>query len=184
MERWKKIKGWDNYSVSNFGRVKSLYRKVMCKNGTIKPIKERLLSISDNSNGYKFIGLRSDGKTFYVYVHQLVLKEFGPQKPSMNHEVNHKDGNKNNNHIDNLEWVTSSENKKHAYNTGLRKKPNLHGHKNPMSKLSDKDVIAIRELFNSGKKNRAEIGRMFSVSWTQIDYIVKGKSWSCVVEGL
>jgi hypothetical protein len=137
----------------------------------------------DNGNGYLFVPLCKDGAVHQKYIHTLVLEHFGPPKPSPRHECNHKDGDKSVNDIGNLEWVTSSENNIHAYSTGLRKKPNLHGEKNPRAKLSSKDILMIRHLYNGGM-SRAEISRRFEISWTQSADIVSGKSWICISEGL
>lgn len=115
---WKKINGYP-YKVSNFGRVKSLPR--IRKNGFGKRLwKGKILTPRTNRKGYKFIHLSFPGGQKIFYIHRLVLEYFGPPKPSPKHQCNHKDGNKENNHISNLEWVTPSENMKHSYKKGLR----------------------------------------------------------------
>ncbi len=112
-EIWRPIYGYEGiYEVSNLGNVKRLVGK-RCS-------KERILKPKLTKDGYFETALSSAGKYKYIRTHRLVAFAFC----SGYHEgleVNHKDGNKLNNKADNLEWVTSSENQKHAYATGLQK---------------------------------------------------------------
>lgn len=118
MEIWKTIEGFENYQVSSFGRVKSLERTA--KNGvnSNRVIKERILKTSFDTSGYYIISIiDSKSKRKTRTVHQLVAIAFLNHIPSrMNLVVNHKDFNKQNNHIDNLEIITTRENcnKKHC----------------------------------------------------------------------
>ena len=103
IEYWKSISGYEGlYQVSNFGRIKSLV-------GNHKIRKTRI----DNS-GYKRVTLWCKQKYKNLYIHRLVALSFLPLIEGKNF-VNHKDGNKLNNHVDNLEWMTYSENHTHAY---------------------------------------------------------------------
>lgn len=117
-EIWKDIEGYEGlYQVSTYGNIKSLPK--VRRNGTGTYIqKEKLLKPSNTSTGYKKVELCKDGKRKSFKVHRLVAIAFIPN-PDNKPEVNHIDGNKINNNIDNLEWVTSSENSVHAYETGL-----------------------------------------------------------------
>jgi hypothetical protein len=102
-EIWKDINGTDGlYQISNLGRVKSFCRG-----------KERILKIHDNGKGYYIVSLGRKRKD--VKVHRLVAKEFIPN-PKNKKEVNHIDGNTKNNSVNNLEWVTHSENCIHYTN--------------------------------------------------------------------
>ena len=117
-EVWKDIEGYEGlYQVSNFGNIKSLPKVRHNGRGTYIQ-KEKILKPSNTSTGYKKIELCKDGKRKGFKVHRLVAIAFIPN-PDNKPEVNHIDGNKINNNIDNLEWVTSSENTIHAYETGL-----------------------------------------------------------------
>ena len=118
-EEWKDIKGFEGlYQISNLGRVKSLYKDIIRK-----PQK--------HGKGYLFLTLHKNGKIHNFNMHRAVAIHFlGFQEGK---DVNHKDGNKENNVVDldnlygettNLEWVTKSENQKHAVITGLRKTGN------------------------------------------------------------
>ena len=111
-EIWKDIPGFENlYQVSNLGRVKSLPKptnnQFSMKEIILKPVKF--------SNGYLNVNLK--GK--FIGVHRLVALTFLENKNNLP-IVNHKDGNKTNNNINNLEWCTASENLSHAYKTGLK----------------------------------------------------------------
>ena len=121
MEVWKDIEGYDGYyQVSNLGRIKSLPRIDSMNrpvNGSITVIK--------NSNKYYRCALYKNGKQKSYLIHRLVAIHFVPNiynKP----DVNHKNGVKSDNTAENLEWVTKSENSKHAYDIGLSKKGEEH----------------------------------------------------------
>ena len=122
-EVWKDVKGYEGYyQVSNLGNIKSLER-IIENSGThtgYYKIKERILKPRENKNrnGYYELSLRKDGKEKRFKVHRLVACAF-IENPYNKPEVNHIDGNKSNNCVFNLEWATSKENKKHAWNIGL-----------------------------------------------------------------
>ena len=121
MEIWKAIKDYEGlYVVSDIGKVKGLHRSVVHMGRKIT-IKEKILHNRVNNFGYKEVRLSKDGKTTTKFIHILKAQAFIPN-PEGKKEVNHKDGNKVNNHISNLEWVTHAENIKHAYSSGLIKK--------------------------------------------------------------
>ena len=117
-EVWKDIKGYEGYyQVSSLGNVKSLEREEIFKNKKGKTIKrlrkERILTQKVNEYGYAEVNLWKDGKNKYLRVHRLVGISFIPN-PENKPVVNHKDGNKLNNCVTNLEWNTVSENTWHA----------------------------------------------------------------------
>jgi len=117
-EIWKDVVGFEgSYQVSNFGNVRSLDRL----NSRGQRIKGVTLRPQDNTKGYKYVtlfkGSRTDKEN--MYIHRLVASAF---LEGNEETVNHKDGNKSNNHVDNLEWATRSENTQHAYDNGLMKR--------------------------------------------------------------
>ena len=104
---WKDIPGWENlYKVSNTGLVFSVLRKT-------------ILSTFPAGVGYPAVKLRLKPRIETFYVHRLVAEAFCEKPPGAT-EVNHKNGCKTDNFAENLEWVTSAQNKRHALNTGLR----------------------------------------------------------------
>jgi hypothetical protein len=116
MEFWRNIIGYEGlYQISTLGNVKSL--------GNEFSKKERLLKQKLDRNGYKSISLCKNGQSKYFSIHRLVAIHFLNRKDPSLH-VNHRDGIKTNNNLHNLEWVTRSENQKHAYRLGLLKLPN------------------------------------------------------------
>lgn len=126
-EIWSDIVGYENmYQISNYGRLKSF-----------KP-KEKILSLSPNKNGYIEKQLYKKGKYKSKKIHRLVAEAFIPN-PNNLPEVNHKDGDKTNNCVNNLEWVTTKQNNWHRYNV-LRK-----------TWSSDKRVVCIEtgKIYNS-----------------------------------
>lgn len=106
-QEWKDVKGYEGlYKISKTGVVYSL-------------IKHRNLSYSKHKRGYHLVLLTKNKKHKQHYVHRLVAEAFIPN-PQNKIEVNHKDGNKINNSVENLEWCTRVENSEHAYINGLR----------------------------------------------------------------
>ena len=112
-EVWKDIKGYENlYQVSNLGRIKSLGRRSINKNGHIYYSKEKILKSTLTSHKYKVIGLYKNRKSKQAYIHRLIAEYFIPNPENKPH-INHKNGIRHDNRIENLEWVTCYENNKH-----------------------------------------------------------------------
>jgi len=120
-EVWKPIEGYEErYSVSNHGNVKSKDMFVTGKNNSYYLKRGRVLKQSLNGSGYLFITLCKSSICKPKRVHKLVAHEF-IYKRCGDQCVNHIDGDKRNNHVNNLEWCTFSDNAQHALKTGLRK---------------------------------------------------------------
>ena len=142
-EIWKDIEGYEGvFEISNFGRVKSLARKT--KNGQgLRPVKERIRKTHSHPNlGYWLITLKhpSSEKSDRRYVHRLVAQAFIPN-PESKPQVNHRDGDKKNSRVENLEWATSSENLHHAHRSGLK-----HGYWTGKVIHNSLSIIAIKEM--------------------------------------
>lgn len=161
-EIWKPIKYNNNYLISNFGNVKSL-----CKG------REKLLKLSHTKDGYVKCGISINGKSCRFRVNRLVAEHFIPN-PDNKTTVNHIDGNKDNNMVDNLEWATLSEQMQHAYKIGL-KKP-MQGTLHTVSKLSENDVRYIRTHYKAHDKKFGMIAlaRKFNVGDCCIKRALKG----------
>lgn len=118
-EIWKDIEDYPNYQVSNLGRVRSKERISKCCYNSTRKVKEKTLKLFIDKKGYYDVCLFKDGK-HTKKVHKLVAKAFLPNDNDYPC-INHIDGNKLNNRIDNLEWCTYSHNVKEAYRLGLQK---------------------------------------------------------------
>lgn len=148
-EIWKAIDGYSNYEVSNLGNVKSLsYHET----GISKNLKGYV-----DKHGYVVLNLCKNSKCKLVKVHRLVAITFIPN-PENKAEVNHINGIKSDNRVENLEWNTRFENQKHAFNNGLNK---IYDHqKIAISKAHAKKVIDMKtgEVFNSMRSAAKRIG--------------------------
>ena len=120
-EIWKDIEGYEGmYQISNKGRVRSLERIVLFKNGKSRKVKSKVLSTFIERAGYECIKLYQENKAKPFKVHRLVAIAFIECVGDTNLlEVNHIDGNKLNNNVANLEWCTRQENILHGYRTNL-----------------------------------------------------------------
>ena len=158
-EKWKQVEGFPGYEISNFGRVKSSHYF----NGTNERILRHRLS-----RGYCTVILVGTEKKYCKQVHRLVGLAF-IDNPEDKPTINHMDGVKTNNHVDNLEWATRKENHKHAAENGLM----ASGERNGNSKLTAQDVINIRGMDESQRK----IADMFGVSHVLIGNIQRLETW-------
>lgn len=110
-EIWKEIKEAPDCLISNYGNVKVKSRKITDKNSNIRQYKEKYISKNKKKNGYLEVALPIEkNKRIYRLVHRLVLETFNPIENMNKMQVNHKDENKENNNLTNLEWMTSKEN--------------------------------------------------------------------------
>jgi hypothetical protein len=124
MEEWRDIEGYEGeYQVSSYGNVRSLDRYIKSKSKLnndfvyLKKGKNLIPELGSLVYPYVVYYLQKDGKRYYNKAHRLVAKAFIPN-PHNKKIVNHIDSNPRNNHVDNLEWLTHSENIKHAYDKG------------------------------------------------------------------
>lgn len=174
-EEWKPVKGFEGlYEVSNLGQVRSLDRLRKNVKGMAK-INGRIITGNHGEKHYYQVALHKDGKKKYMSVHRLVAEAFIPN-PDGKSQVNHIDGNKQNNVVSNLEWVTPSENILHSFETGL----NTHiGEKNIQAKLTREQVAEIKKLYVKGGKEYGArpLARKYGVSAPAIKAIVKGLTW-------
>lgn len=177
IEEFKEIEGFPNYEISNCGRVRTKSRKIRYVHAVTgrehyRQSQERYLKLFQNACGYKFVSLRNAGKATPITVHRLVALNFIPNIDKLR-VVNHKDGNKHNNCLSNLEWCTDEYNHRHATETGLK----ASGERVGTSVLNSKCILAIRKLLKMGW-SQGEIANLFEVSRPAINLINTGKTWS------
>ncbi|EPT8324471.1 HNH endonuclease [Providencia rettgeri] len=181
---WRKVVGLSGaYEVNSQGKVRSLPKKVVRSNGTIQRFKGTVLSIFNNSSGYPCVRISDSetGKRFILRCHRAVAEAFIPN-PDNKPEVNHIDGDKSNSDLSNLEWVTPKENRKHAWDIGLRNTshlPNKIGEEKINAKLTDEKVIEMRKLRLSGM-TFGSIASIYNVSKNTCINAIKGKTWAHV----
>ena len=167
-EIWKDIPGYEGiYQVSNQGQVKSLKRYGR-KN-------DKMLRLGSSRDGYLKVILYRDETRKSFTVHSLVMLVFTEERPS-GLEINHIDGVKANNHIDNLEYCTSSENRQHAYDTGLQVA--IVGENSAVSKLTESQVLEIRARYKAGGIFQRELAREYGVSLATVNQIINRKRWN------
>lgn len=170
-EVWKAVKDYEtSYEVSNLGRVRSLDRCYRFRGNYMTRHKGRVLVNKITQLGYCRVNLSFNASVKTKFVHRLVMENFRPTLKEL--QVNHKDGDKTNNKLSNLEWCTPSENIQHAFTTGLREgyKSELH----PSSKLSNLETKFIMYWLDIGCKGTT-LSRLFDVSRSTISEIKTGK---------
>lgn len=164
IEIWKDVDCYNgDYQVSNLGRVKSY-----------KCGKERILNGALNAAGYLRVLLSKNKKSKWWAVHRLVMLSF-VSNPESKLEVNHINGVKADNRLDNLEWCTASENAIHAFNMGLRSAKK--GEENHNATLTKEDTYNIKVLLNIGEKQKS-IAERYGVMPNCISRINTGVRWS------
>lgn len=165
-EEWKDIEKYVGlYQISNLGRVKSFHGK-----------KERIL----HPCGKAYLGVtlckKENGKVVHSRreIHRLVATHFinnNENKPF----TNHKNGNKHDNRVENLEWCTAKENTDHAISNRLLK---VNGINNPMAKINKEIAVKIRSKYKTGKYSQQMLGNEFGLSQSHVGQIIKGNFWS------
>lgn len=124
---------------------------------------------------YQIINLsEEDGSKKTFRMHRLVMMAFKPVDNMEKLEVNHIDGDKKNNSLENLEWCTASENQQHAFRLGLQKP--RKGNKSNFSKLKEEDINRIFELRKQGLTQQ-RIAEIIGCSRSNISYILNKKTW-------
>ena len=141
--------------IENYGNIDvGFFGTIIGKRGVMRP---------NNQNSKKYYRVHIGDKMYSV--HRLVALAFIPN-PNNLPEVNHKDGNKSNNCANNLEWVTCKQNIKHAVFNDLSH-----------AKLKHDDIEDIKNLYASGKYTYYDLAYMYNVSYSNIGYIIRNKTW-------
>lgn len=164
-ETWKPVVGFeDRYKVSNFGRVKNYKRRLV--------LKQRL-----SVWGYPVVCLWDGSKKHTMVVHRMVAKAF-IKNPENRSDVNHKDCNKTNNFVKNLEWCTPLENSQHAVKNG--KLDHFLGENHRNNKLTIQQVKDIKNEYAAGKTTHRKLAAKYGVAKNSISNILNGRAWKRV----
>lgn len=156
--RTKHIEGFiDRYVVYEDGRVWSQRSK-------------NFLKAHDIGNGYYSVKLYKEGRNYNRFVHRIVAQAFIPQEDKLKSFVNHIDGNKANNHVSNLEWLTRKENIAHAHREGLMNQSRKGG-----QRLSEEKAQEILNL--KGTTSQVKIAKMFNVGVATVWDIHNRRTW-------
>lgn len=159
MESYINMESYDNkYQISNLGNVKSLKRQ------------EKIMKSSLDGCGYLRVSLYKNGKYYTHNIHRLIAIHFIPN-PENHSSVNHINGNKLDNRVENLEWISHKDNILHAWNTGLCKP--LTGKNNGMTKLTESDILAIR----SDNRPASQIAKDYNIHECSVSGIKTRRTW-------
>jgi hypothetical protein len=170
-EEWRNIPDFEGYQVSSLGKIRGIDRLKQGRSGLRLTRGQEMKQIL-NKKGYPEVRLRKNG-THTRLVHKLVSSAFLVKSEGCT-QINHINGIKTDNSVINLEWVTQSENQKHAYKLGLQ--PSRAGEGNSRATLTDEKVTILKELYNSGKTTK-EVSELIGVSLSIIRQIIYGQSW-------
>ena len=164
MEEWRDIKGYEGlYQVSNTGKVKSLERTVRIGRG-YRTVTEKIMKPRENNHGYLQLHLCREGKRKLCRIHRLVAQAFLPNPDNLS-EVNHKDENKQNNYVENLEWCS------HSYNNTYNDKAKKVGKKLSKPVYSINKESGLITYWESAKV----AGRILGIDSSHITKCCKGK---------
>lgn len=174
-ETWRCIPGCDGfYSVSNLGRVRS----EPIQTSSVGRRRGRILKCSPDTKGYLLFGVCLPGRTRRTMkVHHAVALAFLGPRPD-GYQVNHKSGDKLDNSVANLEYVTCRENIRHCWQRGLHGTAHCRGEANQRAKLTAEDVRVIRRLYPGVPLSR--LAALYGVTKTNVWSIVRKKTWQHV----
>ena len=173
VESWINIEGFEGYyQVSNSGKVNSIGWDHINEKGR-RRVRNPVMLKPENNKGYHRVDLRKNGFKKRILVHRLVAGAF-IDNPDNKSFVNHINGIKNDNRVENLEWCTYSENNQHAYDNKLTTP--AHGENHVCAKLSLSEVLEIKERLINGEKV-TKLARDFKVSHATISNIRTEKAW-------
>lgn len=180
-EIWKDIPSYEGYyQASDLGRIRSLTRIVISNNGQKNKIEGQIIKPSIfRRYGYQKYNLGKDGKQKTFSAHVLMGNTFLKRLDFPSLQLNHKDGIKTNNQLNNLELVTASQNQQHCVNIGLR--VGLAGERNPGRKFNESTVREIRRIKKEGQMTQKDIAKLFNMTKGNVSMIVNNKAWKSVV---
>ena len=170
-EQWLPAKGFEGrWEISNQGQMRRVEHLGKGRFAT-----GYILSPKPDHKGYLRTTLYVDGQRYNIAIHLMVLKTFVGTRPEGN-VANHKNGDKTDNRLENLEWTTQAQNVHHAINLGLFSFAGA-GEQHPNAQLTADKVREIRRLFATEQYTKVALGHMFGVTDANIRAIVNRKTW-------
>jgi hypothetical protein len=166
-KEWRDIPGWEGtYQISNEGAVMRLAGSPYCRTN-------RILSSIKSSAGYFYVNFTNSSEHRHKHIHRLIALAFLEPQPTPKHEINHINGIKTDNRPENLEWVTRSQNIKHAFDTGLH--PIKEGINASNAKLTQEDLDRIVAMTEEGAKPK-EIATQLGIKYCSVICFLYGRT--------
>lgn len=168
---WKPVPAYEGiYEASDTGKV----RRVVGGRGTQagRVLRPRV----QQGTGYMAVNLTVGGQSETRLVHRIIAFAFLGAPPTPEHEVNHRNGNRRDNRLQNLEWVTRGDNHRHAYRTLGRKPVRNFGERNGQAKLTKEQVVQVRLRYALGGVTQKQIAAEFGVTQAAISMILTGRT--------
>lgn len=176
---WKSVVGFEGlYEVSSCGVVRSVPRIINYADGRKYTYPSKVLSHNINkTNSAHLVHLYKNSKRTAKTVHRLVMEAHCPNTDYSKAEINHKDGNRNNNTVDNLEWCSRLENMQHGFSTGLI---NNTGSNHGNSIYNEAQIAHVKRLLNSGL-SASHVAILSGVKKGTVEQVRQGKQWKHVI---
>ena len=186
LEEWRPVEGFPDYEVSSLGVVRSWKLRGNIHGRRADYPRIMKTAFCGPGRDYERVILTVNGIQTGRKIHHLVLEAFVGPRPSLKHGCNHKNSKRWDNRADNLEWMTQKENMQHAWKYGFMTAPygeysprECKGEANGNAKLTERDVLRIRELFNDGH-SQVKIADFYGVTNVLISKVIRRKLWSHV----
>jgi hypothetical protein len=166
------------YSITSDGRIWSHGRDAILGKTGARSFPAKWLKSSPDAYGYRIAKLRKEGRQYTLKVHRLVLETWVGSAPTPDHVVNHKDFVRDNNHVDNLEWVTQKENVRHTVDQGRHFSPfgDRGGEKHHKAKFTVEQILKVRLERSKGVTYKS-LAERYGVAISTIFSVCRHESW-------